>query len=156
MDSHERAEQVYQMFKDHLSSKGFHFDPHDEDKVITLTAHGEDLPIPLIIRVIEEREVVQMTSPLPGSFPEDKRVDAAVAVATINNKLMNGCFDLDMSDGEIRFRLTQSFHDNDFSEEQIIYMMIITFKTVDEYNDPLFMLAKGMMDMTQFLEKTQN
>ena len=97
-----------------------------------------------------------MTSPLPVDFPEDKRVDAAVAMATINNKLMNGCFDLDMSDGDVRFRLCQIFHDNDFSEEQIMYMMIITFKTVDEYNDPLFMLAKGMMDMTQFLEKTQN
>ena len=156
MDGKERAAQIYQQFKDHLDSHQIHYTPHDEDQVLTLTAQGEDLPMPVVIHVIAEREVVKLYSPLPCDFPEDKRVDAALAVCSLNNKLMNGTFDLDIGDGSVSFRLCQSFHDNDISEVQIRYMMVILFKTVDEYNDSLFALAKGLMSLEQFFEKTQN
>ena len=155
MDIQERAEQVYQLFKQHLDSKSFHYDGHDNERIISLTAQGEDFPMPVIIRVIAERQVIQIISPIPGAFPEEKRVDAAVAVATINNRLMNGCFDLDMSDGAVRFRLCQSFFGIEISEEVIIYLLTILFATVDEFNDSLLMMSKGLISLDQFIEKTQ-
>jgi hypothetical protein len=156
MDKMERAEQVYQLIKSHLNSKNIRFDPHDDDKVITMTAQGDDLPMPVVIRVIGEREVLHIVSPLlAGKFPEDKRIDAAVALAAINNHLMNGSFDLDLDSGLVTYRVCQSFHDNDISEEQIHYLLAIVFITTDEYNDTLFMLAKGNMTLEQVLEKVK-
>ena len=155
MDKLERAAQVYQLIKSHLSSKGMKFEPHDDDKVITMTAQGEDLPMPLLIRVIGDREVLHISSPLPGRIPEDKRIDTAVALAAINNHLMNGNFDLDLDSGLVVYRVCQSFHDNDISEEQIHYLLAIVFITMDEYNDTLFMMAKGMLTLEQLLEKVK-
>ena len=155
MDKFERAAQVYQLIKSHLTSKGIRYDPHDDDQVITMTAQGDDLPMPVLIRVIGEREVLHIASPLPGKVPEDKRIDAAVALAAINNHLMNGSFDLDLDSGLIVYRVCQSFHDNDISEEQIHYLLAIVFITTDEYNDTLFMLAKGAMTLEQLLEKVK-
>ena len=155
MDKLERAAQVYQLIKSHLSSKGMKFDPHDDDKVITMTAQGEDLPMPVLIRVIGDREVLHISSPLPGRIPEDKRIDTAVALAAINNHLMNGNFDLDLDSGLVVYRVCQSFHDNDISEEQIHYLLAIVFITMDEYNDTLFMMAKGMLTLEQLLEKVK-
>ena len=155
MDKFERAAQVYQLIKSHLTSKGIRYDPHDDDQVITMTAQGDDLPMPVLIRVIGEREVLHIASPLPGKVPEDKRIDAAVALAAINNHLMNGNFDLDLDSGLIVYRVCQSFHDNDISEEQIHYLLAIVFITTDEYNDTLFMLAKGAMTLEQLLEKVK-
>ena len=155
MDKLERATQVYQLIKSHLSSKNMRFEPHDDDQVITMTAQGEDLPMPVLIRVIGDREVLHISSPLPGRIPEDKRIDTAVALAAINNHLMNGNFDLDLDSGLVVYRVCQSFHDNDISEEQIHYLLAIVFITMDEYNDTLFMMAKGMLTLEQLLEKVK-
>ena len=155
MDKLERAAQVYNLIKSHLSSKGIKYEPHDDDQVVTMTAQGDDLPMPVVIRVIGEREVLHIGSPLPGKVPEDKRIDAAVALAAINNRLMNGSFDLDLDTGLIVFRVCQSFHDNDISEEQIHYLLAIVFITTDEFNDTLFMMMKGNMSLEQVLEKVK-
>ena len=74
-------------------------------------------------------------------IPEDKRMDAAVAVAIANYGMINGSFDLDMSDGEIRFRVTQSYADMELSQECISYLIGIVFFTTDKYNDKFFMLG---------------
>ena len=153
MNFTEKGTEVYEMVKRHLEEHNFSFEPHDDDHVITMTVHGEDLPQPTIIRVLDEREILQVLSPIPAHIPEDKRLDAAVAVATANYGMINGCFDLDMSDGEIRYRVTQSFADMDLSDKFLRYFFGVCFFTTDKYNDRFFMLGKGMMTLEQFIEK---
>ena len=148
-----RAQKLYQLFKDHLTKNNFHYEAHDAEMVITLTVHGEDLPQPTIIRVMADRNVVQILSPIPSRIPEDKRMDAAVAVCVANYGMINGAFDLDMSDGEIRYRVAQGFHDTELSEEMVRYMLQIVFFTTDKYNDRFFMLGKGMMTLEDFIAK---
>ena len=147
------GQQVYNSFKKHLQNNNFKFEAHDSDMVITMTVNGEDLPQPTIIRVFDDRNVVQVVSPIPARIPEGKRPDAAVAVAVANYGMINGSFDLDMSDGEVRFRMAQNFADTGMSEESIHYMLGITFLTTDKYNDRFFMLGKGLMSLEQFIEK---
>ena len=147
------GKQVYQAFKDHLTANGIKFEPHDDDLVISFTIHGDDLPQPTLVRVIEDKEVVQVLSPIPGKIPEEKRMEAAAAVAFVNDRLINGCFEYDLSDGGICFRVTQSFHDTTLNDEQIRYMMAVTVITTDEYNDRFFMLGKGMMSLEEFVKK---
>lgn len=146
------AKQVYQLVVNHLEERNFHFDRHDDDLVITMTVRGDDLPQPTVIRVIEELQVLQVLSPLPVRMPEEKRADAAVAVAVANYGMVNGSFDLDMADGEIRFRATQSFRECELTDETIKYILGITFVTTDKYNDRFFMLGKGGMGLTEFIE----
>ncbi len=148
-----KGTQVYQMFKKHLEENDFKFDAHDDDLVITMTVHGEDLPQPTIIRVLDERDVFQILSPIPYHIPEDKRVDAAVAVSVANYGMINGSFDLDMSDGEIRFRVAQGYRGMELSDEFMDYILSIVFYTTDKYNDRFFMLGKGMMSLEQFIEQ---
>ena len=153
MSNSTKGMQVYQMFKKHLEEIDFKFEAHDDDLVLTLTVNGDDLPQPTLIRVIDEQDIVQIVSPIPSHLPEDKRIDAAVAVSVANYGIINGSFDLDMSDGEIRFRVTQSFREMEMSEECIKYILNITFLTTDKYNDRFFMLGKGLMSLEQFIEK---
>lgn len=153
MSNSARGTQVYQMFKKHLEENNFKFDAHDDDLVLTMTVHGEDLPQPTIIRILDDRDVFQILSPIPSRIPEDKRVDAAVAVSVANYGMINGCFDLDMSDGEIRFRVAQGYKGMELSNEFIKYIMGIVFFTTDKYNDKFFMLGKGLMSLEQFIEQ---
>lgn len=155
MDKKARAKQVYELFKQDLTNSKIKYEPHDDDLVISMTVHGEDLPQPTLIMVDEDREVVRLISPLPSKIPEDKRMEAAVAVATANYGLVNGSFDYDMSDGEIRYRVCQSYAGTVLNEETVRYLLGVIFFTTDKYNDLFFMLGKGMISLEDFLKKEQ-
>lgn len=145
--------EVYELIKKHLDDHNFHYEPHDDDLVITLTVHGDDLPQPTIIRVLADRDVISVMSPIPSHIPEDKRVDGAIAVSVANYGMINGSFDYDMTDGEIRFRVAQGYRGVEVSDELIRYILGIAFFTTDKYNDRFFMLGKGLMTLEQFIEK---
>ena len=147
------GKEVYDLFKKHLDAHNFKYDEHEDDLVISMTVHGQDLPQPTYIRVMDDRDVVQVLSPIPSNIPEDKRMEAAVAVSVANYGMINGCFDLDMRDGEIRFRLAQSYRGIEMSDDLVGYILGVSFFTTDKYNDRFFMLGKGMMTLEQFIEK---
>ena len=73
-------------------------------------------------------------------------------ISVINNNLVDGCFDYDLSDGTIIFRMTNSYLESEVSRELFEYMLFLSFTTVDEYNDKLMMLSKGLISLAQFLE----
>ncbi len=130
----------------------FRYERHDEDLVITCSIRGDDIPMDFIITIDAEREVVRFLSRMPFNVPEDKRIDLAVAVALANYGLINGSFDYDMSDGEIRFRMTASYIDSDLGKGLFKYMTFASASTVDRYNDRFMMLCKGLITVEQFLE----
>ena len=148
-----QARTVYEAFKQWFDDKGFHYDAYDDEMAISLTVRGEDLPQPTIVRVMEERDVVQILSPIPGKIPEEKRQELAVAVAVANYGLINGGFDFDINDGEIRYRLCQSFKEATVNQEMIGYLMNIVFFTTDKYNDSFYMLGKDMLSLEDFIAR---
>ena len=58
-----------------------------------------------------------------------------------------------MEDGEVRFRVAQSYRGIVMNDDMIRYLLSITFSTTDTYNDRFFMFGKGLMTLEQFIEK---
>ena len=100
-----------------------------------------------------KNQVVQLLSRLPFQIPEEKRVDAAIAICVANNGLVDGSFDYDISDGDITFRLTTSYRESTLGADLFEYMILVSAGTIDDYNDKFFMIAKDMMSIQQFIEK---
>ncbi len=146
------AQSVYETICKTLESRDWNFTRHDENLTITCGARGEDLPMDIIIIVNPNAQVVSVYSPMPFKIAEEKRVEAALAVCVANFGLVNGTFDYDFSEGEIRFRIVSSFRESILSEELFNYMVIIAASTVDDYNDKFLMVSKGMMSIQQFIE----
>ncbi len=151
-DKQAKAQKVYKTMVKALKAKDWHFEERDKDLTIVSSYTGDDIPIHYLMRVDAEREVVQYISPLPFNIEESKRVDAAVAVCVANYGLVNGSFDFDISDGEIRFRLTTSFCDSELGEGFFYDMMATAVVTTDNYNDKFMMLNKGMITLQQFID----
>lgn len=123
-----------------------------EDKLLIKSGYqGDDLPIRFGIEVLPQNQVIRLVSYFPFDMPEDKRVEAAVAVCAVNNKLIDGCFDLDLSDGSLSFRMTDSYSDGMPTKDFVEYVLACSLSTIDDYNDKFFMLTKGMMNATDFL-----
>lgn len=128
------------------------FERHDEDHVITCTVKGEDIPMDILFAVRDDRQIVQLISPMPFTVPEDKRIDIALAITVINDMLVDGSFDFDMAKGRVSFRLTSSYIESILGKELFEYMLMVSATTIDEYNDKFLMIAKGMISFEQFLE----
>ena len=148
-----RAREVYMTLVRMLDDRDWKYERHDKDLLIKSGIRGDDLPVEYLMIVNSRTEVVQFISSMPFKMPEDKRVDGALAVCVANFGLVNGSFDYDLSDGEIRFRLTTSYYGNDVSADVLEHMMIVAASTVDNYNDKFFMLSKGVITLQQFIEQ---
>ena len=125
----------------------------DENLHIELGFNTDDLDVKIKFVIDEERELVRIFSFLPFKFPEDKRVEGAVATCVANHGMVNGSFDYDFSDGELLFKLVNSYKGDCFSEEAARYMLGVAVSTVDNYNDRFFALAKGLMTLKDFVDK---
>lgn len=149
----QKAKEVYATLVRMLDTRGWKYEKHEDDLLIKSGIRGDDLPVEFIVFVKPRNEVVQFISSLPFNMPEDKRVDGAIAVSVANYGLVDGSFDYDLRDGEIRYRLTSSYRESTLGEDLFEYMIMVAASTVDRYNDKFFMLAKGMMTVQQFIEQ---
>lgn len=148
----QQAKATYDLLINSLDNMGLKYTRHDDDLVITLGMNGDDIPMELLLMVRAENKAISLISPMPFKMAEDKRVDGAIAVSVANYGIVNGCFDYDIADGEIRFRVVQSYIDSVLGAEVIRYMIAIAVGTVDKYNDRFLMLSKGMIDLQKFIE----
>lgn len=147
-----KAKEVFDTLVRMLDTRDWKYEKHEDKLLIKSGIRGDDLPVEFIVIVNPKNEVVQFYSSLPFRMPEDKRIDGAVAVCVANYGLVDGSFDYDLSDGEIRYRLTSSYRQSQLGEDLFEYMIMVAASTVDKYNDKFFMLSKGMMTIQQFIE----
>ena len=124
---------------------------NEEQLYIECAAQGEDLPMDITVFVDPNKLVAVLLSRLPFAIPENICLDAAVAVSVINEHLVDGCFDFDLSTGNMFFRVTNSFMESTVSEDVFSYMLMCSCATIDEYNDKILMLAKGLISIEQFI-----
>ncbi len=150
----ERAQKVYGTLCSTLDSHEWHYKKDEEKLSIDCGAQGEDLPMEITIKVDAERQLIMLLSHLPFVISEDKRLDVAIAVSAVNNKLVDGSFDYDIADGHMFFRLTSSFIESEIGNELFTYMLMVSCHTIDEYNDKFLMLGKGMMSIEDFISNT--
>ncbi len=149
----QKAKEVYGTLIKMLDTREWHYEKHEDKLLIKSGVKGEDLPVEFIVVVNPRNEVVQFISSMPFNMPEDKRIDGAIAVCVANYGLVDGSFDYDLRDGEIRFRLTTSYRESVLGEDLFEYMIMVAAATVDNYNDKFFMIAKNMMTVQQFIEQ---
>ena len=149
------AKNVYETACRALDNRDWKYQRHDEDLTLTFGAKGDDLPMDFVMIVNPKAQVISLISILPYKISEDKRVEASLAVNIANYGLINGSFDYDISDGEIRFRLCSSFRDSLIGQELINYMVMVSASTIDKYNDKFLMISKGVYSIEDFINWEQ-
>ena len=139
-----------------LDADDWHYERDDEKLIIQFSARGEDLPLEFIYHIYPENQLVVLMSHLPFKIAENKRIDLAIVTSIINNKIVNGSFDLNVSSGTLLFRITQSYNDSVIDPEQYIFMLRLAAYTVDKYNDKFLMISKDMLSLEQFIQSENN
>ena len=145
---------VFEQLIEHLHKIKLNF-AHEtlEDRyLIKFNMSGDDLPMRFFLYVNPEHQLLTLHSPLPVTFAKDKIATACVALCATNYRLTDGDFQIDIRDGEVLFNMSNSYADSLISDEVFNYMLGMSINIVDEFNDKLLMLSKGLIDLDTLLE----
>ena len=148
-----QAKYLYDWMCKYLEEKKWKFQKEEDDLAIHFMVSGDDFPMIFYMHIDSDRELIRMISLLPFKFDEDKRLDGAIATCYITNQLADGSFDYNIKTGSVLFRMTASFANSKIGTDLIDYMIDCSAYTVDEYNDKLFALNKGMISIADFISK---
>ncbi len=150
------AQKTFAILCKALDNNDFKYHKNEEKLSVEFGVLGEDIPMDFVVNVDAQRQLVMLFSQVNIATDEDKRLDIAVATGFINNKIVNGSFDYDISTGKIWFRMVNSFMDSELGEELFAYMIFSAANTIDEYNDKFLMLSKGFISIEQFIDSEQS
>lgn len=142
------AKIVYDNLVKHLHDIQLNFtNEEQEDRyVIKFNMSGDDIPMRFFIYVNPNHQLITLHSPIPVTFKEDKLDLGCKAICAINYRLTDGDFQIDVRDGEVLFNMSNSYAGSLISKDVFDQMLGMSINIVDEFNDKLLMLAKGMMD----------
>ena len=151
MTKKERADAVFKCYCDFLEGENLKYQKDEEERTIILQLTGDDFPITTMFHVEEEEERTFVFSKMPFEIAKDKLVDLVMAVNYVNQVLAVGTFCVDMN------QLYCSFESNEvyaglsgFSAAYAERVIMVAFSAIEQYNDKLFAINKGLMSVKDF------
>lgn len=145
------AKIMYDMICNTLREKNLKFIDFEDTRTVMLQIEAE-FPMNLMAQVDEERQLIRLISLLPVEFPEDKRIDGAIAAGMTNFNMFVGSFDFDYERGRTAFRMTASFLNSVISPDVILSLVGRSVTMLDDYGTKLCKLAEGQMSIEQYLD----
>ncbi len=155
MATEKELKQAASLFKtlcDYLDENEWKYDKADDSLGIMLVTKGDDLPIPVMIRINPDLMVLSVYTTMPFEVPEDMRVPMVVAVTAATHCMIDGGFDYDVESGQILFRITSTYRDSIIGKKLIEYMLGCACVMTDEFNDKFYKMVQEKMSTGDMLD----
>jgi hypothetical protein len=146
-------EAVYQIICSALDSQDWHYSKQEKDMAIVLGLRGDAGPVNFLIEVDAQRQLICLMSPIEFKMSEEMRMDGALATLVANYGMVDGCFEYDLSDGSISFRMAAAYANSLIGKELILYMIACTKAMIDKYMPQFMAINKGMLEIEDFIAK---
>lgn len=146
------ARQTYDTLLNAIAANGWACRRDDGKLTVKYTVIGNGLNAEYYVLVDAENRLLWIYTELPFAFDGDMTEVGAVAVSMVNFYLDNGNFDIDVNCGKVKFRMATSYRDSVISEEAIIFELLHSAATVDEFGKRLRELAQGDITIDNFLK----
>ena len=108
-----------------------------DEGVIALPVHGHRSSYSALVIANDEFHYVTLYCAFGPRVPDDRRSAVAEAISRANYGLVVGNFEIDFSDGELRFRVGAGVAGGDFSVEMAGNMISLAIYMCDRYHDAL-------------------
>jgi hypothetical protein len=118
-----------------LDEQEFRYHVCADRPAIEMRITGEHAVFPILIVVFgeEPKRGLGVCVRIPIVVPEKQRVQMAEAITRANYDLNYGCFELDMSDGELDFRTEMPIYDGEVTQRQVSFLVRRAWATADDY-----------------------
>jgi hypothetical protein len=116
-----------------LREDDWNFDRDDKRSLIKCGVKAENSSFTLLFVAREELEILSLLIVSPNNVPEDKRPTAAEFLTRANYGLRIGNFEMDMEDGEVRYKVSVDVEGSQLTPIMVKNMIGTGVKTMDRY-----------------------
>ncbi len=117
----------------YLEDNRWKFERHDPERSVNLGFVGKNACYRCLAVVDADDDLFQFFSFLPMRVPEEKRMSIAELSTRANYGLKIGKFELDFSDGELRFQTSARYGEQTLHDEVIRDIIASNLLTIDRY-----------------------
>ena len=136
-------EQVVAFFEE----DGWTFRQVGEHTALEAGVQGENGRFRLVAVVDGERSIVRFLTFVEGKIPETRRREVMEYLTRANYGLLMGNFEIDLSDGEVRFKsAVDAGESGELTEPQIRSALYLSVATLDRYFPGLQRVIQGSAD----------
>ncbi len=127
-----------QLVIDYLQSKQFKFEILKGQTVAIFGIETSKAKYKCVFDLKEEEKILVCYSIIQDFYvPENQRDDFAIFITRINYGLMIGNFEMDFSDGEIRYKTSIDFEGTDLSEVLIDNLFNANLSLIENFYEQL-------------------
>ncbi len=152
-DSLHQTEMAFDALCAALDERHWYYEKDKDNFRLNVKANGQDLFMELDICCDRDKRIVTMISHLPFTVPEERRVEMAQAISYVNAFLGEGSFDYHYKKGLLFYRMASSYRGSVLSKLAFDRMIMMSFLTVDQYNDKLLLYSLGSISLSEFVKK---
>ena len=134
---------VYERLVGWFESEGWPLDRHDHESWFRSAFAGSSATIGLVGQVREDLEIALLYSVPPLRVPEERRREVAEFLTRANYGLLIGNFELDMEDGEVRYKTGMDVEGAELTPSLIAGMVRANCATADRYFPGLVAIVHG-------------
>jgi hypothetical protein len=124
---------IYEALRDYFAAGGLEVEEHPERGWVATDGFGQHGSWLLVGQAHEERGQAAVYSVLPEKVPAERRAAVNELLARINYGLILGNFEIDLSDGEVRFKVSADFGGADPTTDQLKPLVATSLAQFDRW-----------------------
>jgi len=134
---------------------GWRFSQLEEQPVLTMGSQGENGQWTCFAHAREEQAQLLFYSVCPANAPEDRRMAAAEFLTLANYGLFIGNFELDMDDGEIRYKTSIDVKGDRLSPALVRPLVYANLFMMDKYLPGIMSVIYGNVEPAEAVAKVE-
>ncbi|HPW56450.1 MAG: YbjN domain-containing protein [Thermoanaerobaculaceae bacterium] len=137
---------LFESILTHLEHDGVQFRRIGGHTAVEMAVAGDNGSFRMVIVVDAERGVVRYLTFVEGKVPEHRRREVMEFLTRANYGLLLGNFELDLSDGEVRFKVAHEAEPSTLSHAQFQSNLYLSVAIMDRYFPGLQRVIQGSSD----------
>lgn len=126
-----------------------------EKTILTMSVSAENGNFSCLAEAREEQKQLVFYAIYPTKVPNHKRVEAAEFITRANYGLVIGNFELDMRDGEVRYKTSIDIEDEPLTSSLVKMLVYINVSTADRYLPGLMSVIYGNLSPEQAIAQVE-
>jgi len=144
---------MIEIVKKFFEEEKFKYEVDDENRIITLFLSGNTGSWMGLANINEENNQFIFYSVIPSRVPKESRAQVMEFITRANYNLLVGNFEMDLADGEVRFKTSVDVSGDRLSKELVKNIVYFNFITIDRYLKSLMKVMYGNMNAKTAFEE---
>ncbi len=152
---------IFEIMERFFVEKEFPFNLVGEGTTLSTTVQGDNGTWPCIAQAMEDRGIFLFYSAKPQNIPEERRQAVERLISMLNYELLIGNFEIDASDGDLRFRTSVDLSgllgggaEGAAAPELIERAVVHNIMTMDQFLPLIEGVASGEMSVQEGIERS--